>query len=77
MEELKAVDSRTVALETLVDVRTISVNDTLSAKERATEFVRQVENPYCFHAGDMIVKNVYSRDGISLKERFEQFAGTL
>ena len=77
MEELKAVDIRTVAPETLVDVRTISINDNLSKEERAAEFAKQVKNPYCFRVGDMIVKNVYSRDGISLKERFEQFARTL
>jgi hypothetical protein len=41
------------------------------------EFIRQVKNPYCFRVGDMVVKNVYSNDGVSLKERFAQFARTL
>ena len=31
------------------------------------EFVKQVKNPYCFRVGDMVVKDVYSSDGISLK----------
>ena len=49
----------------------------MTKEERAAEFVKQVKNPYCFRVGDMVVKNVYSSDGISLKERFEQFARTL
>lgn len=46
-------------------------------EERLKEFVRQVGNPYCFRVGSIVVKNVYSGDGVSLRERFEQFAKTL
>ena len=77
IEEMKAVDARTVDPETLVDVTKIVINEDLSKEERVAEFIRQVKNPYCFRVGDMIVKNVYSDDGISLRERFEQFARTL
>ncbi len=77
IEEMKAVDIRTVEPDELVDVREISLDDNLSKEERADEFARQVKNPYCFRVGDMIVKNVYSNNGISLRERFEQFARTL
>lgn len=44
---------------------------------RAEEFLRQIKNPYCFRVGKVVVKNVYSNDGVSLQERFEQFARTL
>lgn len=77
IEEMKAVDIRTVEPEELVDVREISLDESLSKEERANEFARQVKNPYCFRVGDMIVKNVYSNNGVSLRERFEQFARTL
>ncbi|WP_373207059.1 DUF6870 family protein [Coprococcus phoceensis] len=77
IEEMKAVDIRTVEPEELVDVREISLDESLSKEERADEFARQVKNPYCFRVGDMIVKNVYSNNGVSLRERFEQFARTL
>ncbi|MCR5763342.1 MAG: hypothetical protein K6G00_08170 [Treponema sp.] len=39
--------------------------------------MKQIKNPYCFRVGKVVVKNVYSDDGISLQERFEQFARTL
>ena len=74
---MKAVDVRTVDPETLVDVTQIKIDENLSKEERVAEFLRQVKNPYCFRVGNMIVKNVYSNDGVSLRERFEQFARTL
>lgn len=77
IDEMKTVDIRTVEPEELVDVREISLDENLSKEERVDEFARQVKNPYCFRVGDMIVKNVYSNSGVSLRERFEQFARTL
>ena len=77
IEEMKAVDIRTVDPESLVDVSGILISDDMTKEERVAEFVKQVKNPYCFRVGDMVVKNVYSFDGISLKDRFEQFARTL
>jgi len=77
IEEMKAVDIRNVDPESLVDVTRILISEDMTKEERAAEFVKQVRNPYCFRVGDIIVKNVYSSDGISLKERFEQFARTL
>lgn len=77
IEEMKNVDIRTVDPESLVDVSEISINDELPVEERVAEFVRKVKNPYCFRVGSVVVKNVYSNDGVSLRDRFEQFAGTL
>lgn len=77
IEEMKNIDIRTVDPESLVDVTEIIINDEANHEERAAEFVKQVKNPYCFRVGDMVVKNVYSSDGISLKDRLEQFARTL
>ena len=77
IEEMKAVDIRTVDHENLVDVTGILISDDMTKEERVNEFVKQVKNPYCFRVGDVVVKNVYSTDGISLKDRFEQFVRTL
>ena len=77
IEEMKAIDVRTVDPETLVDVTCIVIDESLSKEERKAEYLRQVKNPYCFRVGDVVVKNVYSNDGVTLQERFEQFARTL
>lgn len=76
-EEMKTIDVRTVDPETLVDVTGIVIDESLSKEERKAEYLRQVKNPYCFRVGDVVVKNVYSNDGVTLHERFEQFARTL
>lgn len=76
-EEMKTIDVRTVDPETLVDVTGIVIDESLSKEERKAEYLRQVKNPYCFRVGDVVVKNVYSNDGGTLQERFEQFARTL
>ena len=77
IEEMKNVDVRTVDRDRLVDINEIEIDDSLPPKERAAEFLRQIKNPYCFRGGTVVVKNVYSDDGVSLQERFEQFARTL
>ena len=77
IEEMKNVDVRTVDRDSLVDINEIEIDDNLPPKERAEAFLRQIKNPYCFRVGKVVVKNVYSDDGVSLQERFEQFARTL
>lgn len=77
LDEMKSVNIRTVDRESLVDINEIQIDESLPPKERAAEFLRQIKNPYCFRVGKVVVKNVYSDDGVSLQERFEQFARTL
>ena len=77
LEEMRSVDVRTVDRDQLVDATRIRIDEGLPKEERVREFVRQVKNPYCFRVGNVVVKNVYSNDGVSLRERFEQFAKTL
>ncbi len=77
IDEMKNIDVRTVDPETLVDVTQIQIDESLSKEERVEDFIRQVRNPYCFKVGNMVVKNVYSEDGVTLAERFKQFARTL
>lgn len=76
-EDMKNVDVRTVDRDSLVDINEIVIDESLPPKERAAEFLRQIKNPYCFRVGNVVVKNVYSNDGVSLQERFEQFVRTL
>ena len=77
IEEMQDIDIKTVDPETLVDVTTVEIDQSLPREEREIEFIRQVKNPWCFRVGDVVVKNVFSGDGVTLQERFEQFARTL
>ncbi len=71
LEEMKAIDIRTVKPESLVDITKIHIDENLEGEERAEEFVRQVKNPYCYMVGKMIVKSSYS-EGSTLTERFQE-----
>ena len=53
IEEMQNIDVRTVDPETLVDIRTVKIDQSLSREEREAEFIRQVKNPYCFRVGDV------------------------
>lgn len=77
LEEMKAVDIRTVDPETLVDVTEIHIDESLPKKERIREYLKQVKNPYCFRVGDVVVKCTYSNDGVTIRDRFEQLVRTL
>ena len=77
IEEMKNIDIRTVDPETLVDVTTIEIVETLPREERIKDYLRKVKNPYCFRVGDVVVKCSYSNDGVTLRDRFEQLVRTL
>lgn len=77
VEEMKAVDVRTVDPESLVDITQITIDKSLPEKERKLEYIRQIKNPYCFRVGNIVVKCSYSEDGVTLNERFEQLVMSL
>ncbi|MDE7205540.1 MAG: hypothetical protein K2O91_27385 [Lachnospiraceae bacterium] len=71
VEEMKAVDIRTVHPKELVDITKLSIDRSLEGDERKTEFIRQINNPYCYRVGNIIVKSSYSGDA-TLTERFQE-----
>lgn len=71
LDEMRAVDIRTVNPESLVDITQIHIDENLEGEKRVEEFIRQVKNPYCFKVGKMIVKSSYS-EGSTLTERFQE-----
>ena len=54
--------------DTLVDIRTISVDKDLPKEDRIAAFVRQIKNPYRFRCGDFIVNAAFSNSGPTLEE---------
>lgn len=69
-KELREIDVQTVDLESLVDIRDVIVDETLSVEERKKEYLRQIKNPYCFRYGSYVIKLVYEETGVSLEERW-------
>ena len=54
--------------DTLVDIRTISVDKDLPKEDRIAAFVRQIKNPYRFRCGDFIVTAAFASGGPTLEE---------
>ena len=52
----------------LVDIREVSVDKTLTREERIAEFVRQIKNPHCFKCGRFTVRVQFAEIGASLED---------
>lgn len=72
INEMKNVDIRTVDKSTLVDIRTVAIDENLPVEERIKQFVEGIKNPYCFRVGDVAVKIEYEDTDVTFEQRFER-----
>ena len=77
VEEMKAVDIRTVDRETLVDIRDVKIDRLLPLEERVRSFVEQIKNPYCFRCGDTVVKTSFLDTDVTLEDCVESYLRNL
>lgn len=56
LEDMRAVDPRTVDRETLVERSTVHVDRNAPREERCRQFMAQIGNPYCYMDGKTKVK---------------------
>ena len=73
LREMKEIDIRTVDPDTLVDIKTVTVNTDLPIDERKKDYIRQVKNPYCFKCGKVVVKMSVSETTATLEDQLENF----
>lgn len=76
-EALKRVDVREVDLDTLVDIRDIKIDESLSREQRMADFIRQVKNPYCFRVGNVAVSVGFAENGATFEEQMGYYLETL
>ncbi len=76
LEEMREIDVRTVDPESLVDIRTVTVDPALPRVEKLKSFVKQIKNPYCYKYGDVIVKIGFANNGKTLEDCLEQYLRT-
>lgn len=69
LSTMRAVDPAAVDRDTLVDIRDVTVDTSLPARERALDFIRQIGNPYCYKCGKYVVKVGFSDVETSLTQR--------
>lgn len=56
----------------LVDIRDISVDQSLPREERIAEFLRQIKNPCHFRCGKFTVRAQFTENGVSLEDCLKQ-----
>ena len=76
-DAMKSVDIRTVDPETLVDINEINIDFNLPFVEKASAYLHQIQNPYCFKCGDVIVKLSYATTDITIEDCMEGFLRSL
>ena len=73
LKELADVDIQTVAKESLVDIKNVRIDGSLSREERISDYIRQVKNPYCVQCNGIIVKMNFSQSGETLGDKLSNY----
>lgn len=73
LEEMRAVDIRTVDKDSLVDIEGIKIDGSLPRRERFADFLKKVGNPYCFRCGQVAVKVSFADTDVTLEERLVHY----
>lgn len=73
LKELADVDIQTVAKESLVDIKNVRIDGSLSREERISDYIRQVKNPYCVQCNGIIVKMNFSQSGETLGDKLTNY----
>lgn len=63
----------TIDRNSLVDIKSITINTALPKEERMHDFIRQIKNPYMYRHGKYIVKIAFSDTDITLEERLTDY----
>jgi hypothetical protein len=77
LEEMRAVDIRTVDPSTLKDIRDVDIDINLPFEQKAIDYLNQIGNGYCFRCGDVIVKINHSNTTTTLNDCMEGFFQSL
>ena len=72
IQNLKDINIREVDVSTLVDIRNVQIDESMTYEQRIRDFVRQIKNPYCFLVGDVVVKLNFSANGPTITDSLER-----
>ena len=73
LEEMAAVDVRTVDISTLTDLRNIEIDTSLPVPKKLDAFARQANNVYVNRIGDYVVKVRFQKNGASIDEKMAEY----
>ena len=74
---LAALDAMRDAIEIdrtkLVDIQSVKIDPSLSAVQRAEQYLEQIKNPYCFLCGESVVRVRFNAGGGDLQTRLKNY----
>ncbi|MCD8100401.1 MAG: hypothetical protein LUE06_07465 [Oscillospiraceae bacterium] len=59
----------TIDRDSLVDIQSVSIDDTLPKDERIRDYIRQIKNPYLYRHGKYVVKIAFADTDVTLEQR--------
>lgn len=71
------VDVRTIERESLPQISSIVIDETMSPAERAASFLKQLGGRYCYADEDMVVGFGYADTDVKLTNKLAMYASSL
>mgnify|MGYP007089391886 FL=1 len=62
--------SRKELLDSLVDIRDVKIDRSMSVEDRMKSYVEQIKNPYMFKVGSTIVRVSYANTQATINDNF-------
>lgn len=62
--------SRKELLDSLVDIRDVKIDRSMSVEDRMKSYVEQIENPYMFKVGNTVVRVSYANTQATINDNF-------
>lgn len=62
--------SRKELLDTLVDIRDVKIDRSMSVEDRMKSYVEQIKNPYMFKVGNTVVRVSYANTQATINDNF-------
>ena len=62
--------TRRELLDSLVDIRDVKIDRSVSVEERMKSYVEQIKNPYMFKVGNTVVRVSYANKQATINDNF-------
>ena len=73
LQEMAAVDIRSVDINSLTDLRDIVVDTKKPVPQKLVSFAEQTKNVYVHRIGDYIVKVRFQKEGPTIDDKMEEY----
>ena len=76
LKKMAEIDIRQVDPETLVDLNSVEVDQSLTGRKRVMDFIEQIGNPYCYKSNGMTIKISFNNDKRTLHDCVKDYIAT-